>query len=296
MTKKEDDVSKTDKSGLDLNFCVGQPLEFISRGRFIGPEGWIHHERIIDSWELIMGLGGLVWLQEESRQYALGPDDILFFRPGLTHRGFKPSKAGASFYWVHFRPRANLCLPVVPDRDIRVHLPEWLPGLHLDKARVLMSQLQDAPAAPHSNMNVCDYLCTSLILEIQRTWREQEHPIPGIAAQADVWFTRLLAWAQMNLDNHLQVQDLARHAGKHPDYLAHAFKKHLGMTPLAWLHGLRLNAAKKLLMETSSPVKQIAWQTGFGDARQFSKAFRKAEALTPSQWRRTYSRVSFNRE
>jgi AraC-like DNA-binding protein len=301
MSKTEDGVANPDQDVPLIHFDMSRPPKFLSCGRFIAPEGWVHRERVIDSWELIMGLNGTAWLEEEGRRYALGAEDMLFFRPGLRHRGYQASREGSSFYWVHFVPW-NECATAAATSQGKepfpapVSLPVWLPRLGLDKARVTMTQLQDAPESPHSSVLISSYLCGSLLLEIQRAWGERHAPAPGLGGQADSWFTRLLDWARIQLDRPLNVEDLARQAGKHPDYLARLFKKYLGIGPLAWLHRERMEKAKKMLMETDLTIKQIAWRLGFSDSRQFSRLFRQSEALTPSDWRNIYSRMHLNRE
>ena len=47
----------------------------------------------------------------------------------------------------------------------------------------------------------------------------------------------------------------------------------------------RIEKAKKLLVETNSPMKEIAALCGFCNAGHFTNAFRKATGVTPKSWR-----------
>ena len=48
---------------------------------------------------------------------------------------------------------------------------------------------------------------------------------------------------------------------------------------------MRLNYAAKLLRETDRPIQTISEEAGFSNFSTFYKAFKRAYALTPSQYR-----------
>jgi AraC family carnitine catabolism transcriptional activator len=64
----------------------------------------------------------------------------------------------------------------------------------------------------------------------------------------------------------------------------------LGRTPSRYFLDLRLDTARDLLHATSMPVTEIALATGFGSHAGFSRAFRQAFGLTPSQSRQASGR------
>lgn len=49
-----------------------------------------------------------------------------------------------------------------------------------------------------------------------------------------------------------------------------------------------MEKAKKLLISTSLSIGEISERSGYGDYRVFTKAFKKAEGSTPSQYRRDF--------
>lgn len=55
-----------------------------------------------------------------------------------------------------------------------------------------------------------------------------------------------------------------------------------------YLTNIRMEKAKKLLLSTSLSVAEVARQSGYGDYRMFTKVFKKAEGVTPSQFRREF--------
>ena len=73
-----------------------------------------------------------------------------------------------------------------------------------------------------------------------------------------------------------------------PQYISQLFKSEIGVNFLTYLTNLCMERAKKLLLSTALPVSEVAEQSGYGDYRVFTKAFKKSEGVTPSQYRRDF--------
>lgn len=96
------------------------------------------------------------------------------------------------------------------------------------------------------------------------------------------------------LDNLADAPDLAglaRAVGTNRRQLNEAFRKHTGVTVFDYLREARMNEARRLLGETSLEVQAIANTLGYGNAANFSTAFRERFGLTPRQYRQTPSRA-----
>jgi transcriptional regulator GlxA family with amidase domain len=96
------------------------------------------------------------------------------------------------------------------------------------------------------------------------------------------------AWARERLAEPLGVEAMARHANVSPRTFARRFRAETGTTPLQWLLGRRVLAARRLLEESDLPVEEIAREVGFGDAASLRSHFRRATATTPTAYRRTF--------
>lgn len=62
-------------------------------------------------------------------------------------------------------------------------------------------------------------------------------------------------------------------------------KENTSRTPAAYLLEIRLNHASSQLRETNKPVQQICEECGFSNLNTFYKAFKRAYAVSPSQYR-----------
>jgi PAS domain S-box-containing protein len=78
---------------------------------------------------------------------------------------------------------------------------------------------------------------------------------------------------------------LARRAGLPLTRFERLIKRIFGLTPGQLITQTRLAAASRLLVETSQPVADIAHACGFYDHSAFTRAFRSATGLTPTQFR-----------
>lgn len=92
-------------------------------------------------------------------------------------------------------------------------------------------------------------------------------------------FIRDHAHEGIRMKNILRVIPLSRKT------IETRFKKAIGRTPVAEIRRLQLDRSKQILLETDQPMPSVARQSGFLNAKEFSKTFRKQVGMTPSQYR-----------
>ena len=80
--------------------------------------------------------------------------------------------------------------------------------------------------------------------------------------------------------------DVAEAAGVNSTYLSYLFSQEMGIGFANYLLNLRMEHAKKLLRETNLKMWQVAEESGFNDYHYFSKVFKKAEGMSPAQYRK----------
>lgn len=100
---------------------------------------------------------------------------------------------------------------------------------------------------------------------------------------------RALAFIHANYGKPLTLEQISREAWVSPTYLCAIFRKRTGLPVHRYLCELRMYKAKRLMEDTQMSLTDIAQQTGFGSIHAFSKAFRKCENMTPSQYRQSSS-------
>lgn len=105
-------------------------------------------------------------------------------------------------------------------------------------------------------------------------------------------------WARINraidhIDAHLgeelKLEDIAAAAHFSPYHFHRLFKGMVGETVSQFVQRVRLDrAASQLLADPRKPITRIAMDCGYGSSAAFSRAFRSAHGVTPSEWRRRF--------
>ena len=86
----------------------------------------------------------------------------------------------------------------------------------------------------------------------------------------------------------ISMADLAKVSHLSISALERRFKKFLGKTPQHYINEVRLENAKRLLVESTLPISVVAEEVGFADASYFSRKFYQLFDELPSQFRQNY--------
>jgi transcriptional regulator GlxA family with amidase domain len=90
---------------------------------------------------------------------------------------------------------------------------------------------------------------------------------------------------EAHIDEPLSIAEIARRAEVTSRTLESIFRKSIGETPGAYYLRLRLNAARRLVLDTHLAMADIAARTGFSSASTFSRTFSKAFGDAPARLR-----------
>ena len=82
------------------------------------------------------------------------------------------------------------------------------------------------------------------------------------------------------------VADLSDRLGVGPRHLLRLFLRHAGATPGEIAATRRVQAAKRLIEQTTRPLSEVAFAAGFRSIRRFNDAFRATYGRPPSSFRR----------
>ncbi|MDB5704364.1 MAG: AraC family transcriptional regulator [Sphingomonas bacterium] len=84
---------------------------------------------------------------------------------------------------------------------------------------------------------------------------------------------------------HLSLEALADVAGVSARHLSRLFRAELGMTPAAYVELTRIDIARRLLEDSTAPIKTIAYAAGFGSTTTLRRAFLRRISVPPLQYR-----------
>ena len=168
--------------------------------------------------------------------------------------------------------------------------PEWIADM---TARVewLLTAVKEHGASLSNPQ-----LRTSLTDHLWRRWsastlrRPISIPPPAGPPPAGVSRCGLRAnYIHARLSEPLPLSELCRHAGLKVRTLETGFREVTGLTPIAYIRSLRLNAVRRALHDASArqrSISDIALDNGFWHLSQFATDYRKLFGETPINTRR----------
>ncbi len=101
---------------------------------------------------------------------------------------------------------------------------------------------------------------------------------------------RVIEFLERSFVDEISVKRLAEIAGISVAHLNRRFRQLLRLSPMEYVHSLRMHEVKRLLTTTDQNIGQIAMAAGFYDQSYFTKRFRKSTGMTPLAYRKRFRR------
>lgn len=152
----------------------------------------------------------------------------------------------------------------------------------------LKLMMQEVRAGQEGYSQVCQRLLEIILLRILR--RSGLALATEAAGQGD---SRECDIVRRYIDEHfkenISLDQLAELAHINKYYLAHAFRKVYGTSPINYLNARRIQESRFLLSNSDHSLSQIARILGFSSPSYFSQSFRRAEGMSPMEYRRSHA-------
>ena len=86
-------------------------------------------------------------------------------------------------------------------------------------------------------------------------------------------------------NSDLKLEDVANYVDRNPSYFSHLLISKTGQGFTDILSSIRMKEAKRYLLETSKPVKEIASLVGYHNPNYFSRIFKEVVGMSPREFR-----------
>ncbi|WP_020205503.1 MULTISPECIES: GlxA family transcriptional regulator [Cupriavidus] len=110
-----------------------------------------------------------------------------------------------------------------------------------------------------------------------------------LSRTADSPVYRAMRWLQANVDAPYRLAQVAEAAAVSERTLLRHFRQVSGMSPLDYLHTLRVERAKTLLEVTLHGAQAVAEACGYSDAAAFRRLFQRATGMSMSNYRARFA-------
>ena len=97
---------------------------------------------------------------------------------------------------------------------------------------------------------------------------------------------RVVAVIKRDYGSRLTVAALSRAARLSPFYMSRLFRRELGVPPAAFLAAVRMEEARRMLVDTETSVADISEQVGYASLGAFTSRFTRTFGMPPAQYRR----------
>lgn len=279
-----------------------QPMfEFCSAGNLINDAGFLHGDRCLTTFVLLIGNEGQLYIAQDSHVHVLEKGTYLLLFPGLRHFGVRPSEGRLNYYWCHFYISEKCpytleaedhyhCMKMVGEEPFS--LPELSKCLSYEKTCLLFRQLIDISRAPGAQ-RIKDLTITLILSDLAYNYSllkrgiEQKHNNRTI-------INKIVDFIEHNYAQPIGIQMISERFHYNGSYLSMLFKKCMGIPLVTYINRTRIDAAKSLLLNSSNPISYVASQVGFNDEKYFMRVFKAVEGITPTRFRNLYSYTHIN--
>ena len=148
-------------------------------------------------------------------------------------------------------------------------------------ATLFLNPVQDIRMGGRQSNTAYQFTLRSDNLEDLRTWTPRlQNALQDVPELADVNSDQQVRGLQTTLTID---RNSAARLGITDRHLRRAFGAEFGVSPVEFAQTQRLLLAKRLLTDTSLPVTEVAFASGFGSLRRFNALFKQRYRLQPSQ-------------
>ena len=205
--------------------------------------------------------------------------DFIIQRPGeiVYHGPRKDNTQGFSNDWLYFDGDEIAAMlekyPIPVNKPFRLGSSVYLSSV-INKIHAEKSFLKDGWE------DKCDIIFRGMIIDIYRAYKAHvtsstEDKLEYVRGAMISDFSR--AW---------RLAELARMAGYSVSRFSNLYKAEYGISPMDDIIGTRIERSKLLIRYGNMPISAIAEATGFSSIYYFSRAFKKKEGITPSEFKK----------
>ena len=153
----------------------------------------------------------------------------------------------------------------------------------IDLALALIEQDCGRPVAMH--------VARVLVVYLRRMGGQSQYSalLASQVESASETFADLECWISENLTADLRVERLAERAGMSPRNFARRYTAERKRTPARAVEGIRVDAARRALEETTDRIDDIARRCGFSNEEQLRGAFARHVGIPPRVYRARFA-------
>ena len=172
-------------------------------------------------------------------------------------------------------------VPSVSDRNIAEPIPRFIAADPLVHG-IGLSLKAELESGNLGGQLYADSLCTVLFAHLRRHYAAKKITLStGDGGLPRYQLRRVIEYVDAYLDRDLTLTELAAIAHLSPNYFTRSFKQSTGFTPHQYVIRQRIERAKRLLLEGTLAIADIAVEVGFAHQSHLNRHFKRWVGVTP---------------
>ncbi len=220
----------------------------------------------IPYYDLTLLFKGRLHYTLDGRDISLCDGDAVLMPPGTRRQREAPGES-AEYISFNFTCDSPISLPL--------HLRS---AVHSDVLLLISAYDKIKASAYSSHKEKTEHLLACLLLLLkERVERQHVSPLT----------LKIMEYLHLHLAEKITLDDIGRLTFFSPIYCDTVFKREIGQSIIDYLLDRRIDEAKKLILEGSCSLQQIAELVGFRDYNYFSRVFKARSGYSPTAYRRS---------
>jgi len=240
--------------------------------------------------EWFYSLSGKAELVLNGNRYAVEPGDLGFIPPSTPHleRAFS-RRQSFNLLWFCCFPRNS---------RIKIHSSSYQGGNRFqvieeanienrpDLAKYFVRTVEEVNTRTRGWCSFLRASVNEVLLSAMRHLDQHGNGLSSVENQIGI-VEIAKAYVQANFARTITLKEISREVFLSPNYFSTLFAKATGMTVFDYVQQVRLEEARRLLLESNLPVRTVARQSGYPTAAHFARTFRLQVGQSPRDFRNT---------
>lgn len=167
-----------------------------------------------------------------------------------------------------------------------IHAVDHAEMLRIGIRRLLMERCKDLPEEEPSTGQAWNFdnVYGQLAAMLRNTaYAANEHL--AVSRQRSALIMAAVAYIEEHYTEDITLEQVASSIFVSPPYLSNQFREKMGINLVAYIHKVRIEKAKELLLHSELSISNIAEMVGYNGDKHFLQKFKQMNGITPSQFR-----------
>lgn len=270
-------------------------MELISRFNYIDTgyfdsvqSDWIHKKkantppRVCKNYEieLYLSKSGATYINET--KYDIEQYSIVIAKPGDVRYSVGPFKC----YYLYLDAEDGTIKELLD--SLPPQMQAFSAKVFLDRFFSLLKYPSNAEKDAYAMLRIVSHVNEIIFrLAENRDFYEKQKFVNMNVSKA---ITQAKRFIIKNYNKNIQLKDVANHVFLSPNYFHKLFTQVTGITPHQYIINQKINAAKKMLLESDATITDIVINCGFSSQSYFNAIFKREVKITPNDYRRSMNK------